>query len=625
MARLRWGTKVKVKTKLAAVPFGALCAVVLCGALCACAQKSPEMTLEEIEEYRQNSGAALLQMTRYKPWQGEGFVDGDTGGEWLGSVMSDPKTFNQYIAERDAESSSIISQTLDYLVDYDSASKTWYPKAALFEVETDEEEGTLTVHYTLRDGLYWTWPGTDERVPVTADDIVFWYNEIAGDEQFQSSGYSGQFLSMPDGSSARIECLKIDEKHFDFVFPRIIADPLLATNMEFCPSFIYKKAKEERGAEGVKDLFNASCDVKTIPSMGRFYIWEYIPGQRIVYKKNPYYWEKDSSGNTTTYVETKIFQIVGSPQTEYLLFKQGKMETYSPTPEEVDAVVKGQEGYCVYRTDGSLSASLWSFNQNPKNEGKPFYEWFTKKEFRQAMSCLLNRERIINQTYRGLAQAKYSFFPTVNPYYNEDISLEYRFDKERAVRLLRSIGIERGTDGVMQDDEGHEIEFDLTIASTSATANDIAQIVADECKSVGITVNVRQVDFQKLVEMLTSTYDWQSLFVGLGSNIFPTQGSNVWPSSGNLHLWYPEQPSPATDWEERIDYLYNEGSFTNDFDEAKKIWDEYQRLILEQCPIIYLVSPKTFCALQDKWDEANFFYDNMNGAMSDRIFLSGHR
>ncbi|MBP3366616.1 MAG: ABC transporter substrate-binding protein [Treponema sp.] len=598
-----------------------------CGlAVMGCGQKSPEMTLEEIAEYTKNSGALLLEKTKSKPWNGGPYSDGTEGGTWYSSVSADPKTFNQYIAERDAESAGIINQTLEALVDYDTSSKQWVPKAALFEVETDEENGTLTVHYTLRDNLYWTWHGSEKKVPVTADDIVFWYNEIAGDPEFQSSGYNSQFVSMPDGTSQRIQCVKISDRKFDFVFPRIIADPLLATNMEFCPSFIYKKAKEEKGAAGVKDLFKADCDVTEIPSMGRWHITEYVPGQRIVYKKNPHYWEKDSAGQTATYVQTKIVQIVGNPRTEYLLFKQGKMELYSPTPEEVDAVINGQNGgYTVFRSEGSLSAGMWTFNQNPKNREKNFYTWFTKKEFRQAMSCLLNRERIISQTYRGLAEPKYHFFPHVNPYYNEEITLKYRFDKEQAVRLLARIGISRDAQGTMRDAHGNEIAFDLTIASGSTTANDIAQIVADECAGIGITIRVRQVDFQKLIEHLTATYDWQSVFIGLGSNIFPTQGSNVWPSTGNLHVWYPEQKTPATEWEARIDYLYNEGSYTNSSRQAKKIWDEYQSILLEQCPVIYLVSTKSFTALQDKWDSSNFFYDNMNGALTERIFLSGIR
>lgn len=87
------------------------------------------------------------------------------------------------------------------------------------------------------------------------------------------------------------------------------------------------------------------------------------------------------------------------------------MESYSPVPEEVDAVINGQkDSYKVFRSEGSIGTAMWTFNQNPKNRGKNFYSWFTKKEFRQAMSCLLNRERIIAQTYRGLAEPKYNFF-----------------------------------------------------------------------------------------------------------------------------------------------------------------------------------------------------------------------
>ena len=95
----------------------------------------------------------------------------------------------------------------------------------------------------------------------------------------------------------------------------------------------------------------------------------------------------------------------------------------------------------------------------------------------------------------------------------------------------------------------------------------------------------------------------------------------IWPSSGNLHLWYPLQKSPATDWEARIDYLYNEGSYTIDKIKAKEIWDEYQSILLEQCPAIYLVSVRGFYAVNNRWDFSNFYFDNKNGAMNTRVFL----
>ena len=293
-----------------------------------------------------------------------------------------------------------------------------------------------------------------------------------------------------------------------------------------------------------------------------------------------------------------------------------------PRPEEISDVVKNQkDDYTVFNSEGSMSASLWSFNQNPINKNQKFYKWFCTKEFRQAMSSLLNRERIIDQAYRGLASAKYDFFPEINPYYNPEITLKYRYDLEKAENLLLSAGFKRTQDGVMRDSDGFAVEFDVTIPSSNTVFNDIALIISDECSKVGIKVNVRQVDFQKIIEMLTSTYDWQSVLIGLGSNAFPTQGSNVWPSSGNLHLWYPLQKTPQTEWEARIDYLYNEGSFTLEREKAFVIWDEYQRIILEQCPVIYLLRPKSFVAMRNRWDFSNVYFDNMNGLKIDFVFL----
>jgi peptide/nickel transport system substrate-binding protein len=438
-----------------------------------------------------------------------------------------------------------------------------------------------------------------------------------------SSAYYQQFIIMPDGSEAHVDITKIDERRFALRFPRIVADPLLACNMDFGPRHIYEPAKRRGGAEGVKELFNVSSDPKTIPSVGQWFLVEYTPGQRLVYKRNPDYWRKDANGLSIPYVEENIVRIIPDENTQLLLFKEGRTESYSLRPEDLDDLVnRSAGGYTVFNAEGSLGAAFWTFNQNPKNRDKPQYEWFTKKEFRQAMSCLLNRDRITTQVYRGLAEPKLSFFPEPNPYYNPSVSLQYLYDAKRAGELLAAIGIRRDKNGVMRDTQNRAVEFDLTIRSESTIYNDIASIIRDELAKAGIKVNIRVLDFQKQVELLFNTFEWDSVLMALsGANIFPSQGSNVWPSSGNLHMWYPNQEKPATEWEARIDYLYNEGCYTIDREKAQAIWDEFQRILLEECPMIHLLRSRSFFALRDRWDFSNVYYDNLNGAETTHVFI----
>lgn len=587
--------------------------------------KVPEMTLEEIEQMVPAGIADLLSETQTKPWLGQVWKNGKIGGTWLSSITADPKSFNLLIAERDAETNGILSHFHDYLVEYDYIKKEFIPHAASFEIKIDEKAQKLSVYYTLRSDLFWSYfrNGKIERIcPVSSDDVVFWYNEIEGDPDFRSSAYNSQFVTLEDGSLAHIDIEKINEKTFAFHFPRVDANPLLSTNRTFGPRFLYEEAKKKGSYKAVEDLLGINTKPEDIPSMGMWFLKEYTPGQRLVFVRNPDYWKKDTNGNSIPYPEEKILQILPDQNTQYLLFQQDKLEAYTPKPEELEDVIKKQkDNYTVFSGEGSLGASMWTFNQNPKNEKFNYYKWFTKKEFRQAMSCLLHRDRIISQTYRGLAEPKLDFFPEPNPYYNKKIKLDYVYNPTRAIELLASIGIKQNSFGEMEDSEGNKIEFDLTIVSDNSIVNDIASIISDECGKIGIKINIRTLDFQKLVEQLSYTYDWQSVIIGLGANYWPTQGSNVWPSDGNLHLWYPLQSSPATDWEARIDYLYNEGSFTINKERAQIIWDEYQKIILEQCPVIYLIRPRSFFALKNRWSFENFYFDTIGGAQSDHLFL----
>jgi len=592
----------------------------LCGLSCS---KYEELSIEELERLGAEGLAEILAKTTSKPWRGEGFLPGKLGGTWHALMNEDPKSFNLLIAEQDSATSEVVSSMHDYFIDYDVVAREWKARIIDPQIVVDYESGTLDVICTLRDDLYWSYYNSSRKVKVTSDDVIFWYDEIRGDPECQSSGYYQQFLTMPDGSDAHIDISKIDDRRFVLHFPRIIAEPLLAINMDFGPRHIYEPAKREGGAEGVQNVFNVSVDPKTIPSMGEWFLVEYTPGQRLVYKRNPDYWRKDSNGVSLPYIEEYIVRIIPDENTKLLLFRNGETESYTLRPEDLDGLVnRGDGSYTVFNSEGALSAAFWTFNQNPVNNNKPQYDWFTQKEFRQAMSCLLNRDRLNAQVYRGLAEPKLNVFPEPNPYYNSAISLQYLYDTQRALQLLSSIGFKKDFFGVMRDGKNRRVQFDLTIRSDSTMNQDTASIIRDELSKIGIKVNIRVVDFQKLVELIFDTFEWDTMLMGLsGSNMFPSQGSNVWPSSGNLHMWHPNQESPSTDWEARIDYLYNEGTFTIDSVKAREIWNEFQSIMNEQVPLIYLMRSRGFWALNNRWDFTNVYYDNMNGAELSHLYI----
>lgn len=579
-----------------------------------------EVSLEEAAQRRSDSRSEILEATVSRPGPPD-YEAGSVGGEYITALNNDPRTFNDLTA-RDADSRAIVDSLTGFLADYDAYDREFKPNLASFEIEVDEANDRLRVIYTLRENLFWTTPDSDPDswVPVTSDDIVFWYNEIEGDRELNLPGYPGQFVDMPDGSRERTTVERIDERSVAFNFPRIVANPILQSNMSIWPHHIYEPAKRENGVEGVLNLHSVDTDVTTIPSIGPYHIVEYNPGVRVVMQRNPNFWKTDDAGTSLPYFERVIYRIVPDTNTEYLLFREGSKDAHSVEPEQLEELIEIENpDFTIYNGGEALGSAFFTFNQNPANLDPVTLAWFSQTEFRQAMSSLLNRPRIVQQVYRGLAAPAHHFAATANMYFDPDIRLEYTYDPERAVELLASIGITPGDDGLMYDEDGNHIEFDINMGAENQIGIDIATIFSDELSEVGITGRVRPIDFQNLVQRLTETYDWEVATVALGANYWPSGGSNVWQSNGNFHIWHPLQEEPATEWEARVDRLYNEVRFTIDEERGRELYGEMQQILLTELPLFYIVHPFSFLAVRDKWQ--NVYFDTLGGLDSNYLFL----
>ena len=84
-----------------------------------------------------------------------------------------------------------------------------------------------------------------------------------------------------------------------------------------------------------------------------------------------------------------------------------------------------------------------------------------------------------------------------------------------------------------------------------------------------------------------------------GGGIDPYSGIVLWHSSEDLHLWYPNQPQPATDWEAQIDELYIKAS--QELDHAKRVeyYHRAQEIVAENVPIVYTVLGERITAVRN--------------------------
>jgi peptide/nickel transport system substrate-binding protein len=309
------------------------------------------------------------------------------------------------------------------------------------------------------------------------------------------------------------------------------------------------------------------------------------------------------------FTEVKII-VTGNPVAESVLFRNGKSDAYEIVrPAEFEQFTKDSKNGRFKLLDLGTGAErdfLW-FNQNTgtNRDGTPIVnpaklKWFRNRKFRQAVSCGIDRERMVREVYGGRARAAYSFLSTENPKWNNAKVPQYSFDPAKAKALLAEIGIEdRHGSGVAQDDKGNAIEI-LFVSNVGNPAREkAAAMIQEDLRKIGIKLIYTPVPFEVLRNKVDRAFDYECALMGLGGGgLDPATQINVLRSSEDLHQWFPFQSSPSTDWEARIDALMDAQMRSLDFAARKKAFDEVQMILTEELPMIYTVSPFCYAAIR---------------------------
>lgn len=286
---------------------------------------------------------------------------------------------------------------------------------------------------------------------------------------------------------------------------------------------------------------------------------------------------------------------------------QSASVTFKTIPEDFTRIAELETGgadliYPVSPADvGQIEGSDQTYVQQSKSSNLTYLgfnnevEPFNKKEVRQAISMVINKENLIDGILDGIAlPAKGPLAPTVFGYSENIDQLEY--DVEQAKALMKEAGYEEG--------------FETTLLTYESGANaDLAVFIQSELKQLGIDVKI---DTIETGAYLDATGEGESeMFIGSWGTVTLDADYGLYPMFHSSNIGHPGNRSFLQN--EDIDKLLQQAREEIDVDKRLKLYEDVQNLIAEEAPIAFLYHSELLAGLhegvEDFWQyPSSIFY-----------------
>ena len=369
----------------------------------------------------------------------------------------------------------------------------------------------------LRAGMKWS-----DGAPLTADDIMFWYESILGNAELIPS--TPLWMQNSDGSVAKVEKMSSTAVRWSFDQPNTAFLLALAgqdgadksiQNLVFAPGHYLKQFHPD---------FTSEADLDAKVSAAGFDVWTqlfsvealpHLSGNRpstaawvpangstvaddtFVIERNPYYFAVDAKGNQLPYIDNVKFKFFADKETLNLaavggqIDMQGRHLAMSNFPVLMENSDKGGYRVITYPTFGGSDAVI-VFNQTYTND-EAIGDILRNKDFRIALSHSIDRDAIKELAFLGIGEARQGVPAPFHPFYPGD---EYAFkytqmDTTISNDLLDGIGLtERDGDGYRLLPNGDRLDIEISVVPAFASWADIGQLVVEDWAEVGVRAHI---------------------------------------------------------------------------------------------------------------------------------------
>lgn len=478
------------------------------------------------------------------------------GGTFIMVVQPEPPSLASYLSTSQPIG-QVATKVYDGLLEYDSRTE---PKPALAESWSVAEDG-MSITFNLRRNVTW-----HDGEPFTSADVKFTFMEVL--KKFHPRGINNyrelEAVDTPDAHTA--------------VFRLRGPAPYVMRILSAYESPVVPKHLFE--GQDVREYSHANKPIGTGPF--RFVEWK--RGQYIRFDRNDSYW-KDG----LPYLDRIVARFIPDAGTRTAVMETGEahLTAYSHIPAQ-DLPMLERQPHLTVTDDGyemmpSVTFLMFDTTRAP----------FDKQAVRQAVSYAIDRQFIIDAVWHGYGKPATGPMSSKLLWYTDEVRDYSVPDRlEIANRLLDEAGYPRNAEGV---------RFEIThdVQPYGEVWQRFGEVVVQQLAEVGIKTTIRYEDTPTWLKRVFTDYDFQLTSTGYFNFSDPVIGVHRGYHSnqikpGTVFVNAPRWSSPETD------ALMDAAAVELDFDQRKKLYEEFQARVVEAAPMVFVQEPAQISVFNNK-------------------------
>lgn len=419
-----------------------------------------------------------------------------------------------------------------------------------------------------------------DGTPVTAEDVRWTFKDYVLNTSIDADRARSTI------ADALADVQVVDERTVDFIFKKaLFTNTLIAFGNPILPKHYFSQFEPGQINQATGLLMGSGpFRLEKLPTGATDLGNQWAPPADIVLVRNERWWKGRAP------LAMYRFKVITDELARLVDYRNGLSSQIIPSAPQFNKVLNEdrdfeESNYALKWVNMRSGYSFIAWQAGPRGEtGRtpPFHD----KRVRQAMTLLLDREKMIRDIWDGVGMVAKGPFNPESPASNPAVE-PMPFDPAQARKLLKEAGWEdRDGDGILEDAKGEKFRFEFTYATGGEISERIARYIKDTYSKAGMVCETRPVDWSA----------YQSILKARDFDAFTMSWAASAPESDLRQMFHSESTAKGMDnwiqWKSpEADRLIDKGRTTMDDETRMLVWQELEKVIADEQPYTFVRLP----------------------------------